>query len=266
MSKRRTNAPDGRHQKDRPAPTQRRSSPQPPRLYPMEVLTTTDIGSIDRLAAGLGIPPDDGDFLIFGDGSGSGWSTPMGWACVVCERKTGRRKAFWGAASAGSGSVYHAEILAFFHAIGFIVETVARQPPAERPGLVKIHIITDSDAVATAGNSLMGRQKTLAQVKAAGPLWAAIAQFERQGLEIRFHWAERLHSALNSYADDLAGTAARAIRDLKKPCDHEGNEVSIYDCNPAGDYRTVVHRLLPREPKRRKKPAGERPCSTPECA
>jgi hypothetical protein len=46
----------------------------------------------------------DWDVLIIGDGSGTGWSEPCGWASVLHERYSNMRQLFTGAMNHGTNT------------------------------------------------------------------------------------------------------------------------------------------------------------------
>src|SRR5215471_12302353 len=50
------------------------------------------------------------DFLVVGDGSGSNWKRPIGWAARLVERASGQRQTFHGHANRGTVNV--AEMMA----------------------------------------------------------------------------------------------------------------------------------------------------------
>ena len=45
----------------------------------------------------LGVKETDWDVVIIGDGSGSDWQSPCGWASVLIDKETRNRKVFYGA-------------------------------------------------------------------------------------------------------------------------------------------------------------------------
>ena len=68
-------------------------------------------------------------------------------------------------------------------------------------------------------------------------LWASISDIARQGYAFHWHWIERLTNELNWAADQMAGSARKAVKNcmLTEDVPNENGKykgVSIYDINP----------------------------------
>lgn len=148
------------------------------------------------------------DVLILGDGSGSGWQTPSGWAATLIDRETHGRKLFFGAMNAGSINL--AELMPYFQALVWF-HAQHGKARLERRGTLQVHIITDSNVIATQGRAAANLIEPLPKVQQ--PIWAGMREFVRLGYQLNFHWAQRCDSSLNRVADLLAGLSRRQLID-----------------------------------------------------
>jgi len=158
------------------------------------------IQSLQALVDKLHIP--DWDVLLVGDGSGVGWEHPVGCAAVLIDRVSGQRKMF--AAGLNTGTISIAEMLPYVLALNWYVSNHGphkQRIAAAVPGKpLQIHIVTDSEYVANAGNFPVQR-------KAHRPIWAAFNAVASMGYAITFHHIGRNRVDLNSWADVVAGKA-----------------------------------------------------------
>ncbi len=148
------------------------------------------------------------DVLLIGDGSGVGWTGPIGWACTLIDRASGQRKLFTGAAN--SGTITLAE--AFPYLFAMLWYSSDSGPGPARVSVkactcepVYVHIVTDSEALVKLGNNRQSR-------KANKPLWSAFDGFGTLGYALKFHHVGRDTIDLNTYADMVAGTARAAAK------------------------------------------------------
>jgi ribonuclease HI len=148
----------------------------------------TPATGIELLLARFGVR--DWDIVLVGDGSGSTWERAMGWGTVSVERSSGTVRRWCGMASHGTNNV--AEILAYVHPLLHFAEV------PDRPRLLRVHIVTDSQYVRDAG------RRRGAGVKRNLALWAAVQAVERQGLVLFWHWLERDSHPANVHADALS--------------------------------------------------------------
>lgn len=140
------------------------------------------------------------DYLLLGDGSGSAWGRPIGWACVLIERRSGMRLPFYGACN--EGTVNFAELMAYVMPLTYI-DTKRVSGKA-----LDVHIITDSEY--TQKNS-----HRLTPDKNAG-LIGAIQAFRRKGICTTFHWMRRNTHPITELVDDLSKKARRLVVDHVK--------------------------------------------------
>lgn len=157
----------------------------------------------------------DWDFLVVGDGSGSTWGFPAGWAAVSVANRTFARKVWWGAVS--DGTVNFAEIMAYMQFLTWLgAREDDRRAAGKRRRVVHVHIITDSQYV-----SNTGAKTTRFDVKKNSVLWAAFDVLARQGIVLHWHWLARETTELNSYVDKLSKLARGRLkaRNLQKRLD-----------------------------------------------
>lgn len=188
-----------------------------------------DRAAVDRETLGdllerFGI--DEWDFLIVGDGSGSGWDRACGWAAVSVERETMERLDWDGAMN--RGTVNTAEIMAYFQPLSWIVnrELDRRRGRSGRRRAYRIHIITDSQYCRDTG-----------EADGKAPLknslfWSAFDSLARQGFCLYWHFARRDTVALNRYADRRSKVARIRYSQYNSP-EQAGGE-SAYEVNPSG--------------------------------
>jgi ribonuclease HI len=169
------------------------------------------------LLARLGIT--EWDFLLVGDGAGSGWDGPCGWGAVLVERESGKRTVWDG--TLNSGTVNFAEIMAYLQPLTWLAsrEDEKRKRQSEGRRAHHIHIVTDSQYCAQVGN---GPNRVLAKNTL---LWGVFSLLARQGFLLHWHWLERDNCALNRYADRLSKLARGRVRrynDLQRRLEAEG--------------------------------------------
>ncbi len=167
------------------------------------------------------------DLLLVGDGSGSKWDYPCGWACTALEHDSLERKAFYGAMN--DGTVNIAELMAYLAPLSWYTTKVDAQRKASGDFRVRqIHIITDSSY--TQGR---GEAKDAVTMKRNAILWGAFALIERRGFHLHWHWMEREEAALNRFADALSRAARMQIQAFSLlPVVAESTGLDPHNCNP----------------------------------
>jgi hypothetical protein len=173
------------------------------------------------------------DALIVGDGSGSGWKQGAGWSAVLIDKYSGARKLFYGALNAGTVTL--GELLPYLHALSWYTATDApghrRRKEASLLGKqMHIHIVTDSQIIATSGNNPESR-------RSHRELWKAFDEYVRRGFILKFHYVPRDTVNLNVLVDEVSRQARLDIEDtygraVKKLCARYpglSEDVSIYD-------------------------------------
>ena len=173
------------------------------------------------------------DVLLVGDGSGSGWDIGIGWSCIIIDKHTKARKLIHGGGSTGTVNI--AELMAYVHAMLWYSSHIGKEVRKNYPKkFIDVHVITDSRVVANQGNKVAERKLDGLANRA---LWASISDIARQGYKFHWHWVERLTSELNWAADQMAGSARKAVKNCvltEDVPDEDGKYrgVSIYDINP----------------------------------
>lgn len=173
------------------------------------------------------------DVLLVGDGSGSGWDIGIGWSCIIIDKHTKARKLIHGGGSTGTVNI--AELMAYVHAMLWYSSHIGKEVRKDYPKkFINVHVITDSRVVANQGNKVAERKMDGLANRA---LWASISDIARQGYKFHWHWVERLTSELNWAADQMAGSARKAVKNcvLTEDVPDENGKyrgVSIYDVNP----------------------------------
>jgi hypothetical protein len=166
------------------------------------------------------------EVLLIGDGSGSGWDRACGWASILIERQSARRKTFFGAMNLGTVNI--GEVKPYVHALAWYSEGPGRERlhglrSNGRLPRLPVHIITDSEIIANQGSGVARR-------KANRPWWAALDELAAMGYDLNWHWMARDRLGLNMLMDYLSRAARKAVESVRLPAG-----VSEYDLNP-GPY------------------------------
>lgn len=222
----------------------------------MELLPETEIVGVHTLSAKWGLAPWDA--LLVGDGSGSSWTRPAGWACVLVEKEGGGRRVCYGGMSCGTSVM--AELLPYIHALSWYHEHRLREG---RHGVCRVAVVTDCLPIAQQGASLRRGDRMASDLDSLGPLWAAVAAFEPLGYVLDWVHKRRATSALNAYADELSKACNAAMKSVPMPTTPDGRaELSAYDCNADTDADGPLHGFTPR-PRRKK---ARRDCTEAEAS
>lgn len=193
------------------------------------------LSTIGEILAHLKI--NDWDALIVGDGSGTGWKMGAGWAAVLIDKYSGARKLFYGAMN--TGTVTLGELFPYLHALSWYTgrDGPGRHRRRELQAVnrqMQIHVVTDSQIIAIAGNRPESR-------RSHQELWAAFDEYRKRGFALTFHFIERDRVDLNVLADeisrqarlDVEDTYDRAIETLGRRYPGLPTDVSIYDFSPS---------------------------------
>jgi ribonuclease HI len=160
----------------------------------------------DRISALEGLAHElhlgDFDLLLVGDGAGSVYAEPAGWACAAYDRK-GRAVLHAGAISGGTNNF--AELAPFIHALWWHHQDHGQAPAAP----VRVAIVSDSEVTVRCGSGQYAR-------RANGCLWAAVAWFEQNGYRLVWHHVRRDSNAWNTWAGGVAEQARLGITGMMK--------------------------------------------------
>lgn len=170
------------------------------------------IGTLSALLKNLRVPATGWDVMLVGDGSGSKWNNPGGWACamIIRKRDTGRihyLKPFSGAVS--RGPINWLEALPYWHCIRHHYYAMNGKKLAEEGG-VDVHVVSDSQWVV---NTMSGRYVA----KAHGDMVTLFHYFQTKGYRIWWHHRTRETVKLNSITDRLAVNAREYINLMECP-------------------------------------------------
>ena len=105
---------------------------------------TLTLDSLESLVEHLGI--QNWDAIVIGDGSGSTWQKPCGWAAVLIDKYSGVRKLSFGAASPGTSIV--SEILPYLFALNWYTSKDGPGPvrlteKRTKGKKIKVHVVSD---------------------------------------------------------------------------------------------------------------------------
>jgi ribonuclease HI len=179
-------------------------------MSPM-TLPQESIATLERLAQRLGLA--DFDLLLVGDGSGTVYDRPAGWACVAYDRR--KRSAVLHAGATSGGTNNFAELFPYVQALWH-----HHQDHDQAPTLpVRVSIVSDSELTVRCGSGRYAR-------RANGCLWAAVSWFEQNGYQLSWRHVPRNSSAWGALTDAVAGRMrllmAEALADAHLCGDHDG--------------------------------------------
>jgi ribonuclease HI len=167
------------------------------------------------LALGLtGTLHDAWDVIIVGDGSGSRWGYPGGWAAVLFDRRTGLRKTLYGALS--DTTVNIAELSPYLYAMQWYVRGPGKDLQKELRQYTgwsaRVFIVTDCEIIAKQGNRKAERD-------ANGALWAGMDYFARLNYTIHYKYLGRDQLAANRLCDALSKDMRHLITSIEQRLD-----------------------------------------------
>jgi ribonuclease HI len=157
------------------------------------------------------------DVIIVGDGSGSRWGYPGGWASILFDRRTGLRKTLYGAFS--DTTVNICELSPYLYTLQWYVrgpgqdlQREIRQQDQFRHRLIDVHIVTDCDVIAKQGRREWDRDTNAA-------FWAGIDSFSRLNYQLHWHWFPRDQFASNRLCDALSKEMRYLITSIEQKLD-----------------------------------------------
>ena len=185
--------------------------------------------TLSQVIARLGNP--QWDILLVGDGSGSGWAHAAGWAATIVDnRQNQARRFFYGACDCGSVNL--AETMPYLQALTWYDVHHGREM-LRQVGFLRVHILTDSQVIATWGNRAMA---PTGEVPRKMPVfWAGMRELRRLGYHCQFHWAPRMTTELNWAADLMAGITRREVINALDPTYVSGADPATRAANAVGN-------------------------------
>lgn len=187
------------------------SGPRPP------VHRSVKPNDLEQVINALGLSdPDAWDFIMIGDGSGSTWFKPCGWACALIDSDSS-----WhiNCGMQLRGSVNVAELRPYLETALWYSRTIGKdrleqlykaQPAI--PHILRCHIITDCESIAHQGNGEMA-------TKTNPEMWLAFNAIRRLGYDFRFHWMARSTMQLNRMCDELSRELRQRIVAMERAFD-----------------------------------------------
>jgi len=160
---------------------------------PPEIVT-----HLDDLAHRLVLP--DFDLLLVGDGSGTVYHRPAGWACVAYDRLKRLAVLHTGAVSGGTNNL--AELFPYVQALWHHQQNHDQAVSAP----VRVQIVSDSELTVRCGNGRYER-------RANGSLWAAVDWFEQNGYRLGWRHVRRNSNVWHVLMDRLAGRSRRLLEE-----------------------------------------------------
>lgn len=158
-----------------------------PNVLPSEI-----VPALESLARELCLA--DFDLLLVGDGSGTVYHQPAGWACTAYDRRKGKAVLHAGAASCGTNNF--AELVPYIQALWHHHQDHGQEPATP----VRVVIVSDSELTVRCGGGQYSRN-------ANGCLWAAVDWFAANGYRLSWRHVRRNTNPWNAWADQLAGRA-----------------------------------------------------------
>jgi ribonuclease HI len=156
------------------------------------------VGELEALAAELALP--DFDLLLVGDGSGTVYTRPAGWACAAYDRVRARVTVHAGVLSCGTNNL--AELAPYLQALWYHHQDHGQNPQTP----ARVVIVSDSEVTVRCGNRQYARG-------ANGCLWAGLDWFERRGYRLAWRHVRRGSNAWNVWADRVAGHVRETLEE-----------------------------------------------------
>lgn len=159
------------------------------------------IMALEALAEKLNLPGYD--LLLIGDGSGTTYSQPAGWACVAYDVFTAQTTVHVGGLSCGTNNF--AELAPFLQALWHDHQDHGQAVNRR----VRVTIVSDIEVTVRCGNRQYSRN-------ANACLWAGIAWFEEHGYELTWVHVRRNSNEWNTWVDYVAGVSRNVMEEILK--------------------------------------------------
>jgi ribonuclease HI len=163
------------------------------------------IDYLEYVSMGLQLPPSD--LLLIGDGSGTVYREPAGWACAAYDRRKQQIHVHFGSLSEGTNNL--AELAPFVQALWH-----HHQDHDQTPQLpVSVQIVSDSEVTIRCGSGVYAR-------RANGWYWASIEWFERNGYDLNWKHVPRNSNPWNAWMDELSGALRERMQQAQRALLH----------------------------------------------
>jgi ribonuclease HI len=147
------------------------------------------------------------DLLLLGDGSGTVFRNPCGFACVSYDVDKHTCEVHFGGLSHGTNNF--AELMPYVHALAY--DHLYRQKSEQGSNILastcKVEVISDSELTVKQGNQEYVRH-------ANRVLWASVKELEGFGYTIHWNHILRATNEFNSLCDSLAGQLRKKITEF----------------------------------------------------
>jgi hypothetical protein len=165
--------------------------------------------SVGELTAGLAdyISPDSWDVLILGDGSGSYWGRPGGWASVILDRSLGGYKVLCGAIN--DTTINICELMPTLYSLHWYHCGPGRKLQHARAEPVRVSIVSDCRIICDQGNHLAARDRN-------EPLWLAIDRYQSLNYDLAFRYVDRELLFGNRVCDRLSKTMRKLVEAVEQ--------------------------------------------------
>jgi ribonuclease HI len=159
---------------------------------PNNLLPPSGIPELEGLSRRLGLA--DYDLLLIGDGSGTVYDQPAGWACLAYDTMKQQVRLHTGALSCSTNNA--AELLPYLQALWFFHQDHGQAPPSP----ARVQVVSDSELTVRCG---LGRYAR----RANACYWAALAWFEGHGYRLSWRHVPRNSNTWLAWMDAAAGHA-----------------------------------------------------------
>ena len=142
------------------------------------------------------------DCVLVGDGSGTRWEFPVGWAVGLVDMITGHRRILTGAMNAGT--INAVELFCYLWALRYHYDYLYKK---ELPRIMEVHIISDSELTVSCGQGSYVR-------KSNKDLWALVDFWKVQGYNLHWHHVEahvKTDPPIHVLMDEIAGQSRKMM-------------------------------------------------------
>ena len=171
------------------------------------------IDTLEKLIQAIHVPVSNWDLFLVGDGSGSKWNNPGGWACAMIMRDRETEAIHYVTPFVGAvsrGSINWLEAMPYWHCLRHHYYEMDGSILAKEGSGVEVHIVSDSEWVV---KSMSGRFRT----KVHGDMLVLFNYFKSKGYRLWWHHFHREVVKLNSIVDQLAVNAREYINAIEYP-------------------------------------------------
>ena len=142
------------------------------------------------------------DVLLIGDGSGTRWEFPVGWAVILVDLVKGHRKLLTGAMN--TGTINAVELFPYLYALRYHYYCLYK---GKLPRPYQVHIVSDSQITVYGGRGIYARKKNK-------DLWCMLDFWLTQGYNLTWHYVAAHvvdEPESHSYADAMANWSRKTM-------------------------------------------------------